>query len=105
MLSNLATVSLVKGDLAQAIPLLSRANELREKSLSLNLYVGSEDQKRLFAGRFAYETALTVSTHLGSAPSNPEAAKLALTTILRRKGRVLDALAESLATMQRYRNP
>ena len=41
-----------------------------------------------------------VSVHAVAAPSDPSAARLALLTILRRKGRVLDALAQGNAALR-----
>src|SRR5262249_32909912 len=47
----------------------------------------------------------TISLHANEVPSNGQAARLALTTILRRKGRVLDAMADSLTALRRHVTP
>ena len=45
-------------------------------------------------------TNIYISLHLQSAPDNLEAANLALTTILQRKGRILDAVSNNLQTLR-----
>lgn len=104
-LNNLAQLYFAKGDTAQAVTLLTRANDLRERTLDLILSTGSENQKRLYMATLTRETAATVSLHINNAAHNPDAARLALTTILRRKGRVLDASTDQLATVRRRLNP
>jgi CHAT domain-containing protein len=46
-----------------------------------------------------------ISLHIHSAPDDPKARELALTMVLQRKGRVLDALAGTAATLRRRLNP
>jgi hypothetical protein len=62
----------------------------------LNLARGSERQKLLYLATLSGETDMTISLHVESAPDDPEARHLALTTVLQRKGRALDAMMESL---------
>lgn len=100
-LSNMAAFYEAKGDIARAISFRTRGNDIREYNLSLVLTAGSEQEKLLFASTFAGETDLTISLHTRSAPTSPEAASLALTTILRRKGRVLDAVADQVGALRR----
>ncbi len=45
-------------------------------------------------------THQTISLHLQDAPTNAKAANLALTTILRSKGRILDSTIDSLQTIR-----
>src|SRR6185503_18646031 len=71
----------------------------------LNLATGAERQKRVYMATLTDSTAQTISLHVKEAPSNGQAAKLALTTILRRKGRVLDAMADSFAALRRHLTP
>jgi CHAT domain-containing protein/Tfp pilus assembly protein PilF len=74
------------------------ATEIGEHNLALTLATGSEAQKLRYVTMpsFAEETDITVSLHRRSAPEDPDAIRLALTTVLRRKGRVLDAMSRSL---------
>lgn len=100
-LSNLAALYEAKGDAARAINFRSRGNDIREHNLSLILNTGSEKEKLLYLSTFADETDLTISLHTRSAPTNTEAIALALTTIMRRKGRVLDAMVDQVAVLRR----
>jgi CHAT domain-containing protein/Tfp pilus assembly protein PilF len=84
------------------IELMSRAADLREQTLALVLTTGSEEQKRLFLRTLVDETDIAVSLHLGAARRSPAAARLALTNILQRKGRSIDAIADELVSLRRH---
>jgi CHAT domain-containing protein/Tfp pilus assembly protein PilF len=85
--------------------LLRRASEIQERELKLVLEAGSEEQKLEIGRRFARETSLLLS-HLSEFPAEDrDAARLAMTTVLRRKGRVLDASARSLAVLRQRLDP
>jgi len=103
-LNNLAWLYEATGDTAKAIQYRARCNEARERNIALNLTSGSERQKLLYLATVAGETNATVSLHVRSAPNDPAARRLALTTILRRKGRALDAMTDSIATLRRRLN-
>jgi CHAT domain-containing protein/Tfp pilus assembly protein PilF len=100
-LANLATVYWGRGDTRRALAALARNAELRERNLALVLTTGSEEQKRLYMATLATETDGIVSFHTSAAPSDPPAAQLALTTVLRRKGRVLDVSADEVGALRR----
>jgi len=51
------------------------------------------------------ETERLVSFHVDASPSSPRALELALTTVLRRKGRVLDSLTEAQRTLRDHLTP
>ena len=104
-LGNLATVYWGRGDTRQTLALLKRNAELRERNLALLLTTGSEEQKRRYMATLQNETDATVSFHARTAPTDREAAELALTTILRRKGRVLDAMTDQIGALRRRLNP
>ncbi|MCI0491294.1 MAG: tetratricopeptide repeat protein [Blastocatellia bacterium] len=104
-LSNLATLYEAKGELSKAIAHRSRGNENSERQIAINLAAGSEQQKLLYLATFAEDTDRTVSLHLHSAPADAAAARVALLTVLRRKGRVLDAMADSLGALRRRLAP
>jgi CHAT domain-containing protein/Tfp pilus assembly protein PilF len=104
-LANLATVYWGRGDTRQALATLSRNAELRERNLALVLTTGSEEQKRLYMETLANETDGLVSFHTRAAPDDPRAAELALTTILRRKGRVLDVVSDQVGALRRHLDP
>jgi CHAT domain-containing protein/Tfp pilus assembly protein PilF len=104
-LANLATVYWGRGDTRQALAALVRNAELRERNLALVLTTGSEEQKRLYMATLANETDGLVSFHTRTAPDDPGAAELALTTVLRRKGRVLDVMSDQIGALRRHLDP
>lgn len=104
-LHNLASLYDEKRDLATAIKLQNRSNEIVERNLALILTSGSEEQKTLFLDTLAIYTHYTVSLNTRRSPDSPEATRLAFTTILRRKGRALDATSDQIGALRRRLNP
>jgi CHAT domain-containing protein len=104
-LRNLARVHAAQGELNSAITTLAKANEVIERNLAYNLTAGSESAKRAYLDTVAEETDRTISLHLRAAPQNAEAQRQALSVILQRKGRALDAVVDSLATLRRRATP
>jgi len=104
-LHNLAMLYAAKGDIDQAISFQSRANAVSERILALNLAIGSERQKLAYLALFSKGTDFTLSLHSQIAPNDPQALNLALTTLLRQKGRGLDAMADTIATLRRHALP
>lgn len=90
-----------EGDFAKAVTFQTRANALRERDLMLNLASGSEQQKLLYLNKTTAEMYRCVSLHLNSAPRDAAASRLALEVILRRKGRVLDAMTSTIALLRK----
>jgi CHAT domain-containing protein len=105
LLNNLAALYEAKEDFVRAVQFQMRGNDVEEYNLALILSTGSEQQKQLFLNTLSDEAQATVSLHVRSAPTNVQAAQLALTTILRRKGRVLDAMTDQLAALRRRATP
>jgi CHAT domain-containing protein/tetratricopeptide (TPR) repeat protein len=118
---NLAMLYVEKGDYARAVEEQTRAEEINERHLGLLIATGSEAQKLAYMATLSLATNTTIALHLrasgsrgaandgGSArtnrasppyPPNEAAARLAMTTILRRKGRVLDAVTDSLGALR-----
>lgn len=104
-LNNLSDLCRSKGDLACAVQFLQRNLEIRERNLNLVIASGSEDQKQLYINTLSGETSYAVWLHVRVAPTNPNAAQLALTTILRRKGRALDAMTDQIAILRQRAAP
>ena len=86
------------------VDLLSRGAELREEAASYVLTTGSEEEKRLYLRTLVDETDIAISLHLGSAPTSTPAARLALTNIVQRKGRSIDAMTDQMAMLRRRLN-
>jgi CHAT domain-containing protein/Tfp pilus assembly protein PilF len=104
-INELAVLYAAKGDIAQAITFQSRANAVGEHNLSLNFATISERQKLAYLNTLSRQTDRTISLHIRYAPTDPVARSLAATLILQRKGRALDATAESLNALRRRSNP
>jgi CHAT domain-containing protein len=94
-----------QGDISRAIALRNRSLDIEERNLEIILAIGSERQKQQYMALLMESTDLAVSGHLQSAPNNPEAARLALTTLLRRKGRILDVLSDSQRLLRQNLTP
>ncbi len=104
-LNDLATVYLKKGDIAKAIAYQISGNTSRELDFARNLASGSERQKFLYLKKQAGETNTTLSLHVNHAPANRDALRAALTVLLQRKGRALDAITDTIAALRRHASP
>jgi CHAT domain-containing protein len=104
-LNNLAGLYQAQGNIASATDYLNRGLGIQENNLSLIFTTGSEAQKQAYMNTLSGNTHRTMSLHLQDAPKNPEAAQLALTTLLRRKGRILDALTENVQLLRENLTP
>jgi CHAT domain-containing protein/Tfp pilus assembly protein PilF len=104
-LYSLATLYWIQGAYARALPLLSGAAEIREAQLRTELARLSEPRKRDLMALLQGESRGLVSLHADAMPTSAEALELALTTVLRRKGRILDSLAETQATLRTHLTP
>jgi CHAT domain-containing protein len=104
VLANLAMLYAVHGNAKRAISVLTDGSDARDRNLQLTLATGSEEQKRLYMASIADGTSTIVSLHLRFAANDVEAAHLALTTILRRKGRVLDVMSGQIAALGNHRD-
>ena len=99
-LARLAALAQSNGDSTGAVSLLSRAYDIRERQLDHNLVAGSERQKLAYLNLFAEDMDRAVSLHAALAPRDPDAIRLAFTTILGRKGRAVDATSDNIATLR-----
>jgi CHAT domain-containing protein/Tfp pilus assembly protein PilF len=93
------------GDIAQAIAFRSRASIVSERNLLLNIASGSDRQKLAYLAALSETSDQVLSLHARSAPADPEALTLAVTTVLRRKGRALDAMTDSLGALRGRASP
>ncbi|MGD1873001.1 MAG: tetratricopeptide repeat protein, partial [Mastigocoleus sp.] len=99
-LNNLVVFYWGKGDINRATDFLSRGLEIEEKNLQLIYAVGAEQRKQDYARTFRGRTYIAVSLALQESSKNPTLSKLAATTVLRRKGRVLDAMTDTVQTLR-----
>jgi CHAT domain-containing protein len=97
---NIARTYAAAGDITNAVAYQRRTDEILEKHLALNVAVGSERQKLLFVNSASERTDRTISLHLLEARGNSDASALAALVLLQRKGRVLDAMADTFAAVR-----
>ncbi|MBO0797977.1 MAG: CHAT domain-containing protein, partial [Blastocatellia bacterium] len=105
VLQELALFYSAKADIGQAIVTLSRANEGEEHNFALVLALGSERQKLAYIDTYSMSTNFTLTLQSEFAPNDPQALRLAFTTILRRKARALDAMTDTIVTLRRNATP
>jgi CHAT domain-containing protein/Tfp pilus assembly protein PilF len=103
-LFDLAKLSAAEDNFAQAVTLQARANTILERHLNLNFYAGSERQKLAYLSKLPEQMNRAISLHVRN-PSDSAARTLAATTVLQRKGRVQDALSNSLASLRSRFSP
>lgn len=105
-LTGLASLHWLTTKYPLALDYLQQATEVEEYNLSQFLYsTGDEYRKLLYINTLKGTTNAAISLHLNYLPDDKKAATLALTTILRRKGRVLDAMSDIMATLRQHSNP
>jgi CHAT domain-containing protein len=104
-LSGLSNVYRAQGKIDRAVTYQSRANEIEEYNLSVMLSHGTEARKQAYIDTFKASTYNTISLNTQQAPQNAQATRLALTTLLQRKGRILDTLANSQNNLRKYLTP
>jgi CHAT domain-containing protein/tetratricopeptide (TPR) repeat protein len=100
-LNNLAGLFDARRDYARAVQFQARALEVQERNTQLILTTGSERQKLAYLAGLAGDLDATISLHARSAPSDALALRLALTAVLLRKGRTLDAMSDQVASLRR----
>jgi CHAT domain-containing protein/Tfp pilus assembly protein PilF len=105
ILHNLAIANEGQGRVEQAIDFSKRAVSISEYNLARNIIVGSERQKLLYLATLSDELDRVISLNVRSAPRNPLAIRLALTTLLQRKGRALDVMTDSIGALRRHTLP
>ena len=97
---NLAMTLEALGKFDEAITLHEEARNLEEKVARRVLTIGSQEQKAAFMDQLNTSTDHTLSLHLQLVPVNQRAAVVAMDTLLRRKGRALDAQTQTLKIIQ-----
>lgn len=102
---TLAYNYMASGKTAKAEQLLHDSLEIAERDLSLVLKTGTEADHAVYFGRNNYQLDTAINFQLDYAPKSASASRLGLTTLLRRKGRVLDAAAANLATIRSKLSP
>ena len=104
-LNNLAVLYQTMGETAQAVVYQTRSNDAAERDLMRNLVAGSEQQKALYLRKTGGLTDQSISFNIKDAPQDRAALQAALTVILRRKGRSLDAMTGAIETLRQRQTP
>ena len=90
---------------AKAEQALTTALDLAERDLANVLKTGTEADHAIYFARNSYQLDTAINFELLHAPKSVSAARLELTTLLRRKGRTLDAAAASMSTIRAKLSP
>jgi CHAT domain-containing protein len=93
------------GKLKEAQQTLDEALDISERELALVLRSGTDTDHAVYFTRNAYVLDTALNFGMNYAPNSGSATRLALTTLLRRKGRILDAAAAALATIRSKLSP
>lgn len=101
-LVNVARTYAVLGDLPNAVHYQTRLERATETAIALNLSIGSERQRVAYLTPIAERTERTLSLNLQLTPGDPDSTALAVTVLLQRKGRVIDAAADMQAALRRH---
>ncbi|MBI4746970.1 MAG: tetratricopeptide repeat protein [Acidobacteria bacterium] len=104
-LNLLADLYLGKGDIARSIAYRIRGADAAEHNLERNLVSGSERQKQQYMKSFVIAEDRTISLNIQQAPRERAALEIAMTLILQRKGRALDAMTNAIATLRNQSDP
>jgi CHAT domain-containing protein/tetratricopeptide (TPR) repeat protein len=104
-LRNVARLYWARGTPDRAVPLMARSAEIREAQLRVELPRLSEPRKRAVMAALQDETDSLVSLHAHAVPYSDRALELALTTVVRRKGRVLDSMVDGEAALRAHLTP
>jgi CHAT domain-containing protein/Tfp pilus assembly protein PilF len=105
VLNNLKALYWIQNNIPATLDSQSRALNMEEAFLSRELNSGSEERKRSILSTLQVSWEATISFNQQAAANNAKATQLALSATLQRKGRVLDALANNLATLRRDLTP
>ncbi|NEO55945.1 MAG: CHAT domain-containing protein [Okeania sp. SIO3B5] len=103
--SNQSLLYLAQGNTTSAIEYLTQGMKVQEIALTSFLATGSESQKQAAVRKLSPTTYIAISLHLQYAPTNQKAGNLALRTILRQKGRILDFTTDSLQAIRNNLTP
>lgn len=93
------------GRVEEAVRVMERASDIQDRKMVAVLTTGSQEQKRRYMTRMSRHLHEVISLHVNAAPDHKGAARLALTTLLRRKARILDEMTDSLAVLRRSLAP
>jgi CHAT domain-containing protein/Tfp pilus assembly protein PilF len=101
VLYNLAELECSRGNWAEGERLLAETLDLEESRLSTAFLSGAEREKKSALSEYIRTPQLSIAINAQRGPDDAQAARLAMTALLRRKGRVLDSIAEEHSALRR----
>lgn len=105
-LHNLAGLYWADNRLPLAVDYLTQSMDIEEEKISYFLHnIGDESRKQAYMESLYISTNWAMDLHLNFMADDHRARELAINTILRRKGRVLDVVSNMMATLQNSENP
>jgi CHAT domain-containing protein/Tfp pilus assembly protein PilF len=105
-LNNLALLYEALGDIPNTIKHFTRGLAVQDKNIKLIFAVGDEKRKQDYARTFTGTTDIIISLAINKGKDNQSVKDLALTTVLQRKGLVLDAVTDSIQILlSQEKNP
>jgi CHAT domain-containing protein/tetratricopeptide (TPR) repeat protein len=104
-LANTARAYAAEGDMTNALKFQTLLDERGEIAVASDLTIGSERQKLAYIDSLAEDTSRTISFNLDLAPHDRAACALAALVLLERKGRVLDAISDSMTALRQRAKP
>src|SRR5215469_4305534 len=97
---NTATTYAASGDMPHAIEYEARVEAMMERSIELNMAIGSEREKFEYLKDASERTDRTISFSVLMAPDDRRITDLAALDVLQRKGRLLDSMSGTLDTFR-----
>ncbi|HKF21278.1 MAG TPA: tetratricopeptide repeat protein, partial [Candidatus Angelobacter sp.] len=104
-LFGLARCLAAQGNWPEAVKFQSQASEIAEHYVAINIATGSEREKQAFLADLSLRASRNISLQTQLAHGDPTALDLAVTTVLQNKGRVQDAVSNSLSALQQRLGP
>ena len=101
----LANVFMATGEVPEAAKALADELDIAERELTNILKIGTESDHEIYFARYGYVLDVAVNFAARYGASSAQLRRLGLETVLRRKGRVLDAAAATLATIRAKLSP
>lgn len=95
---HLGTIALARGETEAALAHYSASTEIHDRRADDVLGTGSAAQKSAYLASLRHETDAVLA--LAFEAHDPRATELALRTVLRRKGRAIDAMARGLGALR-----
>jgi CHAT domain-containing protein/tetratricopeptide (TPR) repeat protein len=105
VLRELGGVIAAAGRTTDAIRRFAHLSDMRERDLTRNLAAGSEQAKLDYLEITNGDMSQSISLHMYEAPEDPAAMRVAVESVLRRKGRILDEVTDQIAALRRNAPP